>query len=114
MRPGGEPSDPVLVVRKRANPGSSAPAELVERRAGAQGNPADPSPRRASNRGRGSPAVERIRLAAKRKPKQKRVSWWLPLPGDARPAADLRLKRQAASGVDGGTGGRYANGRRDR
>ena len=33
---------------------------------------------------------------------------------DARQAADLNLKGKAASGVDGLTGGRYANGRRDR
>ena len=99
---------------KSTNKGSSGPAEWMERRAGAEGNPSGPSPRRTQKRGRVSPAVERIRPAAKRNPKQKLVSRWPPITVDARQAAYLSLKRQAASGVDGVTGGRYANGRKDR
>ena len=64
MRPGLEQSDPALVAKKRANQGSSGPAESVERRAGTQGNSPDPSPRRAPERGSGSPVIERIRKAA--------------------------------------------------
>ena len=37
-----------------------------------------------------------------------------PITVDALQAAYLSLKRKAASGVDGGTGGRYANGMKDR
>ena len=71
MTHGVEKSDSAIVAMKPANKGCSHPAESVERRAGAQGKSFDPSTRRAQERGSVSPAVGRLREAAKRKPKEK-------------------------------------------
>ena len=49
MRYGIEQSDSALVAMKSTNKDLSGPAELMERRAGAEGNPSGPSPRRAQD-----------------------------------------------------------------
>ena len=109
-----EKSDSAIVARKPANKGPSGPAELVERRAGVKGNPLDPRMRRAQKRGSVSQSVERIRQAAKRNPKKKLVSLLHHLTVEALHVAFLRIKRKAASGVDGVTWDTYADGLMDR
>ena len=58
--------------------------------------------------------VERIRPAAKSKPKKRLVSRLPPITVEARRDAFRGLKRKAAPGMDGVTGAKYADGRRDR
>ena len=114
MMNGFEKSDLAIVAMKSTNKDLSGPAESMERRAGAKGNPSGQSTRRAQERGSVSQAVERIRQAAKRNPKQKLVSLLHHISVDALHEAYLSLKRKAASGVDGVTWSTYADGLMDR
>ena len=114
MMHGFEKSDRAIVAMKSTNKDLSGPAESMERRAGAKGNPSGQSTRRAQERGSVSQAVERIRQAAKRNPKQKLVSLLHHISVDALHEAYLSLKRKAASGVDGVTWSTYADGLMDR
>jgi RNA-directed DNA polymerase len=64
MMNGREESDPAIVARKPTNKAEQAAAELVERRAGAEGNVGRQSTRRAQNRVSVTQALNRVRAAA--------------------------------------------------
>jgi hypothetical protein len=61
MMNGSEESDPAIVARKPANKAEQSAAELVERRAGAEGNAGRQSTRRAQNRVSVTQALDRVR-----------------------------------------------------
>lgn len=58
MMHGREKSDPAIVAMKPANKAASAAAELVERRAGAEGNARQQSTRRTQTRTRVTQALD--------------------------------------------------------
>jgi RNA-directed DNA polymerase len=71
MMHGREKSDPAIVAMKPANNAVSAAAELVERRAGAEGNARQQSTRRTQTRARVTQALDRVRQAAKLRKKER-------------------------------------------
>ena len=105
-----EKSDSGVVARKPANKGLPGPAEPVERRPGPKGNPQGRHTRRAQDRGSVSPAAERIRQAAERKPGERLVALLHHVNVDTLRAAFLGLRKDAAAGVDGVTWETYASG----
>lgn len=107
-------SDPAIVARKRANKGRQRPAEPVEPRAGAKGNPESQSRHRAQKRGSLSQAADRIRQAAKRNPEERLTALLHHITPDALTEAFHALKSDVAAGVDGVTWEMYANGLEDR
>jgi hypothetical protein len=64
MMHGREKSDPAIVAVKPTNKAGQPAAELVERRAGAEGNTGEPRTRRAQHRESVSQRLERVRQAA--------------------------------------------------
>ena len=62
--------DDGIVPMRVANKGAQAPAELTEGRTSTKGNPQDQSTGRTQSRGTVPQAVERIRQAARRNPKE--------------------------------------------
>ena len=66
-----EKSDPAIVAVKPTNKAGQPAAELVEPRAGAEGNVSQQSTGRAQHRGTVSQALERIRQAARQRKKEK-------------------------------------------
>jgi len=64
MMHGHEKSDPAVVAKKPTNNAGQLVAELVERRAGTEGNADQQSTRRAQDRGSVSQALDRIRQVA--------------------------------------------------
>ena len=68
---GHEKSGPVVVVMKPANKGGQPPAELVERRAGAEGNVNQRDTHRAQNRESVTQALDRVRHAARQRKKER-------------------------------------------
>ena len=107
-------SDPAIVARKRANKGRQRPAEPVEPRAGAKGNPESQSRHRAQKRGSLSQAADRIRQAAKRNPEERLTALLHHITPEALTEAFHALKSDVAAGVDGVTWEMYANGLEDR
>ena len=71
MMHGREKSDPAIVAVKPTNKAGQPAAELVEPRAGAEGNASQQSTRRAQDRESVSQALERIRQAARQRKKEK-------------------------------------------
>ena len=71
MMHGREKSDLARVAAKPANNDGRPSAELVERRAGAEGNADQQSTRRAQDRESVSQALERVRQAAKQRRKER-------------------------------------------
>jgi retron-type reverse transcriptase len=109
-----EKSDPAIVAQKRANKDATASAELVERRAGPEGNPGRRATCRAQQRASVQQAAERIRAAAKRKPAERLVALLHHITVEALESAYHALRRDAAAGVDGVTWEAYAEGLEDR
>jgi len=66
-----EKSDPAIVAVKPTNKAGQPAAELVEPRAGAEGNVSQQSTGRAQYRGTVSQALKRIRQAARQRKKEK-------------------------------------------
>src|ERR1700687_4534145 len=64
-----EKSDPAIVAVKPTNKAGQPAAELVEPRAGTEGNVRQQSTGRAQYRGTVSPALERVRQAARQRKK---------------------------------------------
>ena len=100
---GHEKSGPVVVVMKPANKGGQPPAEVVERRAGAEGNASQRSTHRAQNRERVTQALERVRQAARQRKKERFTALLHHVNVDTLRMAFHALKRDAAPGVDGVT-----------
>jgi RNA-directed DNA polymerase len=96
-----EKSDPAVVAVKLANKAEQSAAELVEPRAGAEGNASQQSTDRAQNRVNVSQALDRIRQAARQRKKDKFTTLLHHITKDILEQAFLELKEDAAAGVDG-------------
>ena len=107
-------SDPAIVAVKPANKGRQRPAERVEPRAGAEGNPGSRSRRRAQKRESLSHEADRIRQAAKRNPEERLVALLHHVTVPVLAEAFHSLKSDVAAGVDGVTWEMYAEGLEDR
>ena len=107
MMHGHEKSDPAIVAMKPANNAVLAAAELVERRAGAEGNARQQSRRRTQSRERMTQALDRVRQAAKSRKKERFTSLLHHVSVDTLQTAFYALKRKAAPGVDGMTWQEY-------
>ena len=95
-----EKSDPAIVAAKPANKAERhVPAELVERRAGAEGNAGQQRTRRTQGRESVSQGLDRVRQAAGR---GRRKVHRAPPPHHRRPAPEGLLRPQAAGGPRGG------------
>ncbi len=103
MTHGREKSDPAIVVLKPANKAASAAAELVERRAGAEGNARQQSTHRTQTRARVTQALDRVRQAARQREKERFTALLHHVSVDTLQTAFYALKRNAAPGVDGMT-----------
>jgi RNA-directed DNA polymerase len=101
MMHGREKSDPAVVATKPANKAERSAAELVERRAGAEGNAGQHSTRRTQCRVSVSQALERIRQAARQRRKEQFTALFHHISTDLLHEAFHELKEEAAPGVDG-------------
>jgi group II intron reverse transcriptase/maturase len=100
---GREKSDPAIVARKLPN-GARRPAEeAVERRAGAEGNADQQRTHRTQIRARVSPALDRVRQAARQRKKERFTALLHHINPETLLLAFYALKRRAAAGVDGVT-----------
>src|SRR6266849_10994437 len=107
---GCEESDPAIVARKPTNKAEQSAAELVERRAGAEGNAGRQSTRRAQNRVSVTHALNRVREVARRGKKERFIALLHHISVDLLRQAFYELKRDAAPGVDGLTWENYEAG----
>jgi len=105
---GREKSDPAIVAVKRANEAGQPVEERVERRAGAEGNAGGQSTFRTQGRADVSPALDRIRKAARLDRKGKFTALLHHVDIDLLRQAFFALKRDAAPGADGMTWSDYA------
>src|ERR1019366_9148953 len=96
-----EKSDPAIVAVKPTNKAEQPAAELVEPRAGAEGNVSQQSTGRAQNRETVSQALKRIRQAARQRKKEKFTALFHHVSIDHLEEAFFELKENAAPGVDG-------------
>src|SRR5580692_6016687 len=96
-----EKSDLAIVAVKPTNKAGQPAAELVEPRAGAEGNASQQSTGRAQDRGTVSQALERIRQAARQRKKEKFTALSHHVSIDHLAEAFSELKENAAAGVDG-------------
>ena len=103
MMHGGKKSDLAVVAGKPTNKAGQPAAELVERRARAEGNAEQQSTHRAQDRDRVSQALERVRQAARLRKKDRFTALLHHVDVDLLRLAFLALKRDAAPGVDGVT-----------
>src|SRR6058998_3271703 len=103
MMHGPEKSDSAVVAKKPANKAVSAAAEWVERRAGTEGNADPPRTQRTQRRSSVSPGLDRVRIAARQRKKEKFTALLHHVSIDLLRDAFLALKRRAAPGVDGVT-----------
>ena len=94
-------SDPAIVAVKPTNKAGQSAAELVEPRAGAEGNVNQQSTGRAQCRETVSQALKRIRQAARQRKKGKFTALFHHVSIDHLEEAFLELKENAAPGVDG-------------
>src|SRR6266404_4482169 len=100
---GREKSDPAIVARKLSNGAGQPAEEAVERRAGAEGNAGQQRTHRAQNRERVTPALDRVRRAARQRKKERFTALLHQVNPDMLRLAFYALKRRAAPGVDGVT-----------
>ena len=96
-----EKSDPAIVAMKPTNNARQLAAELVERRAGAEGNVSQQSTRRAQDRESVSQALERVRQVARQRRKERFTALFHYLSIPMLRTAFFALKRDATPGVDG-------------
>lgn len=101
MMHGPEKSDSAIRAKKPANKAASAAAERVEQRAGTEGNTGQPRTQRTQCRASVSPGLDRVRLAARQRKKEKFTALLHHVTVDLLRQAFLALKRRAAPGVDG-------------
>ena len=93
-------SDSVIGAVKPANKAERSAAELVEQRAGTEGNADQQSTCRAQSRVSVSQALDRIRKVAKERKKEKLTALFHHISIELLEAAFLELKKDAAPGVD--------------
>src|SRR5215471_18121806 len=98
-----EESDSVVVAGKPTNKVERSTAELVEPRTETKGNAGQQSTRRAQDRESVSQALERIRVAARHRRKEKFTSLLHHIDPAMLKMAFFAIKRDAAPGVDGMT-----------
>jgi retron-type reverse transcriptase len=104
MMNGPKKSDLAEVAVKPMNKAAlEAVAESVERRAGAEGNTSQQSTHRTQCRERVSQALERVRLAARKRKEERFTALLHPINVDLLRLSFYALKRRAAPGVDGVT-----------
>src|SRR5215469_16742891 len=101
MMHGREESDSVIVAQKPMNKAGQLAAELVERRAEAEGNASRQSTRRAQNRESVSQALSRVREVAKGRKKERFIALLHHITVDLLRQAFHELTRDAAPGIDG-------------
>ncbi len=107
-------SDDVIVPKRAANKGAEVPAELREGRTSTKGNPQDQSTGRTQNRGTVPQAVERIRQAVTRNPKERLTALLHHITPDTLRWAFYTLGSGKAAGVDGVTWEEYEEGLEER
>ncbi|MBV9726929.1 MAG: group II intron reverse transcriptase/maturase, partial [Gammaproteobacteria bacterium] len=107
MMHGRGKSDPNIVAEKPANNAEQSAAESVEPRAGTKGKAGQQSTRRAQDRESVPQALERIRIAARQRRKERFTSLFHHITIDLLEDAFEELKRDAAAGVDGLTWKEY-------
>src|SRR5215469_1049671 len=103
MMYGPEESDPVVVAAKPTNKVERSTAESMEPRTGTKGNADQQSTRRAQDRESVSQALERVRMAARQRRKEKFTSLLHHVYPAMLRTAFYAIKRDAAPGVDGVT-----------
>jgi group II intron reverse transcriptase/maturase len=103
MMYGPEKSDSTIVAKKPANKAASAAAEWVERRVETEGNTGQQRTQRTQRRASVSPGLDRVRIAARQRTKEKFTALLHHVTIDLLRDAFLALKRRAAPGVDGVT-----------
>jgi RNA-directed DNA polymerase len=101
MMHGNGKSDPEIGAVKPANKAERSAAELVEQRAGTEGNADQQSTRRAQDRESVTQALGRIRQAAKQRKKEKFTSLFHHISIALLRLSFFALKKDAAPGVDG-------------
>src|SRR6266699_7226153 len=101
MMHGRGKSDPAIGAVKPANKAEQSAAELVEQRAGTEGNADQQSTRRAQDRESVSQALGRIRQAAKQRKKEKFTALFHHISVELLRLSFFELKKDAAPGVDG-------------
>jgi RNA-directed DNA polymerase len=101
MMHGHGKSDPNIVAEKPANNAEQSAAELVEPRAGTKGKAGQQSTCRAQDRENVSQALERIRIAARQRKKERFTSLFHHISIELLGDAFSELRRDAAAGVDG-------------
>src|SRR6185369_6328925 len=101
MMHGREKSDPARGAAKPANNDGRPSAELVERRAGAEGNAGQDRTRRAQDRASVSKGLDHVRHVARQRKKERFTALLHHVTPNRLRTAFFALKRQAAPGVDG-------------
>src|SRR4051794_10744178 len=101
MMHGREKSDLAIVAAKPANNDGRPSAELVERRAGAEGNAGQDRTRRAQDRASVSQGLDRVRHVARQRKKERFTALLHHVTPNRLRTAFFALRRQAAPGVDG-------------
>jgi RNA-directed DNA polymerase len=104
---GHEKSDSAIVATKLPNKAGKPAAEAVERKAGTKGNTAQHSTRRTQIRESVSQALERVRIAARQRKKEKFTALLHHISVETLEVAFYALKRKAVPGVDGVTWQEY-------
>jgi RNA-directed DNA polymerase len=102
-----EKSDPSIVAAKLANKPGGSDAESVEPRGGAKGNTPEPHTHRTLSRDSVSPGLERVRERARQGKKVRFTALLHHVTVDLLRTSYLKLKRDAAPGVDGITWREY-------
>ena len=110
MMNGMEKSDSVRVAVKSANKGTAVPAESMERRTEAKGNPESQNMRRTQDRESVSQAADRIRRFVQREPRQRLTTLLHHVTVEALRWSFFELKKDAAAGADGMTWRMYEEG----
>ncbi len=100
---GREKSDPAIVAWKPPNEAGRPAEEAVERRAGAEGNADQQNTHRTQIRARVTPALDRVREAARQRKQERFTALLHHVNPDTLLVAFYALKRKAAPGVDGVT-----------
>ena len=98
-----EKSDSSIVATKPANKSEQSETESVEPREGAKGNTSEPHTHRTRSRDSVSTGLERVRERAKANKKERFTALLHHVTVDLLRTAYLKLKRDAAPGVDGTT-----------
>jgi len=107
MMNGREKSDGLIVPRKPRNKAGQPAADAVEGRGPTEGNSSQQNASRTQCRTSASNALERVRQAAKREKRAKFTALLHHVTVDRLGESYLRVKRQAAPGVDGVTWEQY-------